>query len=252
MEAGDRSETQLERLKRQRRSWERKASLRVLYRHWYARVTAELSPDGPVMELGCGCGNFKEFYPEVIATDFLKTPWCDQVLDACAIPYRNASLKNLVLFDVLHHLPRPLDFFSEALRVLQPGGRIILVEPYLTTWSRFIYGFFHHEDFDLSADLFDPPEKGGDSLREYANEATANIIFDGRLDDFRERFPEFRVIKLQPFSFMVYPLIGGFGAFSALPAFTVLPLSRLEEALFKPFYKKSAAMRLMIVLEKTG
>jgi hypothetical protein len=40
------------------------------------------------------------------------------------------SLANIVLFDTLHHLENVRYSFDEALRVRQPGGRVIIMDPY--------------------------------------------------------------------------------------------------------------------------
>ena len=45
-------------------------------------------------------------------------------------PRSSGSLANIVLFDTLHHLGNVRYFFDEALRVLQPGGRVIIMDPY--------------------------------------------------------------------------------------------------------------------------
>ena len=44
-------------------------------------------------------------------------------------PRSSGSLANIVLFDTLHHLENARYFFDEALRVLQPGGRVIIMDP---------------------------------------------------------------------------------------------------------------------------
>jgi SAM-dependent methyltransferase len=44
-------------------------------------------------------------------------------------PRSSGSLANIVLFDTLHHLENVRYFFDEALRVLQPGGRVIIMDP---------------------------------------------------------------------------------------------------------------------------
>lgn len=36
------------------------------------------------------------------------------------------------MIDVLHHLAKPKLFFGEARRILEPGGRLIMIEPAVT------------------------------------------------------------------------------------------------------------------------
>ena len=42
----------------------------------------------------------------------------------------SGSLANIVLFDTLHHFEIVRYSFYEALRVLKPGGRVIIMAPY--------------------------------------------------------------------------------------------------------------------------
>ena len=95
-----------------------------------------------ILEIGAGSGHFQKFFPNAISTDIIEAPWLDAVLDAHFLPFQNKSLNNIVLFDVLHHLPEPSRFFSEAQRVLKPTGRIILMEPYISWVSFLVYRLF--------------------------------------------------------------------------------------------------------------
>ena len=42
----------------------------------------------------------------------------------------SGSLANIVLFDTLHHLENVRYSFAEALRVLEPGDRVNIMDPY--------------------------------------------------------------------------------------------------------------------------
>jgi len=240
----------MQHLLRHRRMWETKPAVRALYRRWYAMIVRQLGPKSPMVELGCGCGNFKEYCPEVIATDSFHTPWCDQVVDACELPFEDASVGNLVLFDVLHHIPAPSVFFEQARRVLVPGGRVVMVEPAVTYLSSIVYRLFHHEPVDMRADLLaDMPAPGGDAP-DYANSATATVLFRKRLDEFTRRFPNLRVVHRQWFSGLSYPMIGGFRKFCLLPAALVGPVSGMEDFLIHRLKLRFLAMRMLVVLEK--
>ncbi len=39
------------------------------------------------------------------------------------------TVDTFFMFDVLHHISRPRDFFKEAIRCLRNSGRIIMIEP---------------------------------------------------------------------------------------------------------------------------
>jgi len=129
-----RSETQgasyLEEIRQQRLAWERKPVIRKLYRRWYEQCVAQLSALRPVVEVGAGSGNFKEFFPSAISSDVFKTgPWIDLVMDAEHLGLRERAVGNILVFDVIHHLHRPVNFLRRAVEALKPGGRLVLCEP---------------------------------------------------------------------------------------------------------------------------
>lgn len=49
--------------------------------------------------------------------------------DALALPFADASFSTVLIRDVLHHLVEPRGALEEAVRVLRPGGRLVLIEP---------------------------------------------------------------------------------------------------------------------------
>ena len=136
-------------IEHQREVWKRKPALRAIYTHWYAQCVEALAKHQPTVEVGCGSGNFKAFYRESIATDVLIGTGAELVADAMALPLAKDKTGNIVAFDVIHHLQRPLRFLRQAMAVLKPGGRLVLCEPAMSLWSKLVFRYFHHEPFDL-------------------------------------------------------------------------------------------------------
>jgi SAM-dependent methyltransferase len=164
----------------QRSAWERKAALRIQYRHWYRMIVAALAPPEPVVEVGAGCGNFKAYHPSCVAVDVYRGgPWTERVMDAQALDLRAGEGGNSVAVDVLHHLQRPLEFLRRAEGALRPEGRLVVCEPAATPWARPVHGLAHHERLDLAWPLFaldgTPPEP--DPGRTFASMALAEILF---------------------------------------------------------------------------
>lgn len=66
-----------------------------------------------------------------------------QVGDCRALPYESASKDVLIVQGGLHHLPGlPADLdrtLAEARRVLKPGGKFVVVEPWLTPFLSFVH-----------------------------------------------------------------------------------------------------------------
>jgi SAM-dependent methyltransferase len=238
----------IETLQAHREAWERRPLLRSLYRGWYGRVERELSPvAGPCVELGSGIGAFKEFRPTTVATDIAPSPWADEVTDAEDLPYDDASVGNLVMIDVLHHLPRPSRFLAEATRVLRPAGRVVLLEPYCSPVSTPVYRRFHHELTDLSVDPFgDQPLSSGAPFD--ANLALATLIFWRKLDRFQAMYPGLHLRRRLRFAVLAYPLSGGFTKPAVLPAALERPVAWLERCL--DFAAPLLAFRCLVTLER--
>jgi len=129
------------------RFWQSKPLLQEIYAGFYRRIVRLIDPKIPgiILEVGSGIGNLKAHYPGAICSDLFPNPWLDLVCDGYDLPFAEASLSHLVLFDVFHHLQTPSAFLKEARRVLVPGGRLILFEPYISLASFPVYGLLHHE-----------------------------------------------------------------------------------------------------------
>lgn len=236
-------------LRAHRAAWDRRPLLRSLYLEWYRRIAGELSAvPGPTVELGSGIGSFKEFLPATLATDVLDSEWADQVVDAEELPYDDGSVANLVLIDVMHHIPSPSRFLAEATRVLADGGRAILLEPYCSPLSTLIYRRFHHERTDLSDDPFG--SRPASSSRPFdSNQALATLIFWRQLERFHALFPGLELRTRERLALLAYPLSGGFTKPALLPRRLARPALRLERALTP--LAPLLAFRCLVVLERS-
>lgn len=235
---------------RERRVWNNKRAIRLLYAEWFARIASHLPGCGPIVELGCGAGAFREFLSSVICTDLVPSPWVHHVADAMSLPYRDNSLGAIVAIDTLHHIPEPVGVVREALRTLRPGGRMVLLEPMITPWSQLVWRLFHHEPVDLKYDPFAPEPTR--LHRYFANTALPYLLIVRGGSRLAQVVPGLSIRTLEFSDFAVYPLTGGFSRFCLIPAFAVKPLHRLESTLLRPIARRLTAMRLLAVLEKTG
>src|SRR3989344_3850678 len=105
-------------------------------------------PPGKKVEIGSGAGFLKEVIPEVITSDVMKLPNCDMTFSAEKMPFKNNSISAFFMLNTFHHIKNPEKALSEFSRCLKAKGKIIMIEPYNSLWSRFIYKNFHHETFD--------------------------------------------------------------------------------------------------------
>lgn len=236
-------------LAEQRRAWESRPLVRRLYTGWYQLIAARLAPvPGPTVEVGSGCGTFKEFMPATIATDVFATPWADRIADAERLPFADGELANLVMIDVLHHVQRPAAALAEAERTLAPGGRLIMVEPYCSPLSAFGYRRFHHEPLDLTADPDARAVASSDDPFD-ANIALPTLIFWRRPELLERWAPALRAIERRRLAWLAYPLSGGFTGRRLLPEWLAGAALAIERGL-GPVLCPLAAFRCLVVVER--
>ena len=206
-----------------------KRFLRRIYEEWYAAIVAALpSEDGSVLELGSGGGFLSEWVPGLITSEVFATPGIAAVLDAHALPFADASLRAIVMTNVLHHLARPRCFFAGAARCVRPGGAIVMIEPWVTWWSRLIYPRLHYEPFDPTADHWEFPESGPLSG---ANNALPWILFARDREQFEREFPVWQIQTVRPMMPFRYLLSGGVTMRSLMPGWTFGCWRGLEDCL---------------------
>ncbi len=194
---------------------DKKAFLREVYSEWYGLLTEvyHRSPGKGHVEIGSGPGFFKRMVPRIITSEVMRMGDIDVVFSAERMPFGNETLAGIYMVDVLHHIPNPKSFLAEAVRCLRPGGRVGMIEPYNTTWGRFVWQNFHHEAFRPDAGW----ELAGTGPLSDANGALPWIIFERDRCEFEERFPKLSIVRIQPMMPIAYLLSGGVSMRSLVP-----------------------------------
>jgi SAM-dependent methyltransferase len=206
-----------------------KPFLKRIYIDFYRQFEKTI-PDfeGKVLvELGSGGGFIKEVIKNVITSEVIELPDVDKVFSALEMPFEEASVDAFLMLDVFHHINKPRTFFKEALRCLKKGGKIIMIEPANTLWSRFIYTNFHHEPFDVRAGW--ELEQGGRISQ--ANGAMPWIIFTRDRKIFEKEFPSLKIVRICNHTPLRYLLSGGLTLRQLLPACTYTPIKVIEYVL---------------------
>ena len=206
-----------------------KPILKAIYDEWYSMLAKEIPPgDGLVLELGSGGGYCADFIPGLITSETFACPGVQIVVDAQRLPFAEKSLRAIVMTDVLHHMSDVRRFFAESARCLCPGGKIVMIEPWVTSWSRLIYAHFHPEPFRPDSPEWSFSSSGPLSG---ANSALAWIVFHRDRQVFESEFPEFLTERINPFMAFRYLVSGGVGMRSLTPGFTSSAWIGLERLL---------------------
>jgi ubiquinone/menaquinone biosynthesis C-methylase UbiE len=80
-------------------------------------------------------------------------------VDARHLPFSIAELNRIVMTAVLHHTTAVARFLQEATRCIKPGGQVLVIEPWNTPWSRWVYQRLHSEAFKThGAEPFPTPD----------------------------------------------------------------------------------------------
>jgi SAM-dependent methyltransferase len=207
-----------------------KPFLRRLYSHYYDQYEATIAratPGGIVLEVGAGGGFYGEIRPTLVSLDLRPGASVDLVGSALELPLRDACASAVVMLNVLHHLPDSAQFFRECQRVLLPGGRVCLIEPYVSPLSRRLIRPLHHEPWDETGGWTIPatgPLTG-------ANMALPWIVFERDRLRYDAEFPGLPVDSLRRHTMILYLVSGGVSMRSLMPGVAFKPVLALERLL---------------------
>ncbi len=202
-----------------------KVLLRDVYDEWYRALVAHVGELKPVVEVGSGAGYLATYLPGLVTTDVRPTPAARLLLGAQRLPFRPGSLGAIVMTNVMHHLPRIVEFFQQAALCIRPGGAIVAIEPWVTPWSSWVYRHLHHEPFVPDAVQWDLPAGGPLST---ANGALPWIISCRDRARFEGVCPEWRLEVVAPGWPVRYLVSGGVSVRSLAPAVLRGPLRGLD------------------------
>lgn len=120
-------------------------------------LCAELLPPGRVLDLGCGIGHSYELLSprETVGVDLDADALAGQqretaVADMRALPFERASFASVLSVHSIEHVADPGRVLAEVTRVLEPGGRAVLVTPNRLTFGRpdEIIDPYHEVEYD--------------------------------------------------------------------------------------------------------
>jgi ubiquinone/menaquinone biosynthesis C-methylase UbiE len=138
---------------------------------WIQNTLLALPKGWKILDAGAGERPFKSFcaHMEYVSQDFGKYDgkgdgagiqegsWnnenLDLVCDITAMPVATGSFDAVMCTEVLEHVPYPIDAIKEMVRVLKPGGKLIITAPfaslthfapyhYCTGFNRYFYEYW--------------------------------------------------------------------------------------------------------------
>jgi SAM-dependent methyltransferase len=228
-------------IEQNRLAWERKPVLQRAYRDFHRRIAAHVDPavPGRIVELGSGIGNIRDVIPDCVRTDLFANPWIDQVENAYDLTFADGELSHVILFDVFHHLQHPRTALRECRRVLAPGGRVIIFDPYVSFAGWLVYGPMHHEPIGSDQPGFDAHQHAY-----YAAQGNATRVFWG--GEAPQILDGWNMPARERIGAWAYALTGGYSKPQLYPA-ALYPVVRQLDAIAEAL-PKLLALRALIVL----
>jgi hypothetical protein len=229
--------------------WHRKPILQTVYTDLYRTMQGYLSSaPGTNLELGSGMGTIHEVMSDCLRTDLFHYPWLDAVENAYSLSFEDGSISNLMMVDVFHHLRYPGNALNEFLRVLTPGGRLILMEPGLGLMGRIIYEWMHIEPVGKANDVrwFAPEGWSPNEMDYYAAQGNATWIFTR--SNFSEQLGSWKIVEIKRIAALAYAASGGYSGPQLYPTVAYPLIKSFEKVL--QLFPAIFTTRLMVVLEK--
>ena len=141
-------------------------------RKMYGNVLGKIRqfPFVSLLDVGCGSGEMlamlKKEFPNVEAygldmseqmlnqaRKYLDPDICLQPGDVDNLPWPDHKFDLLVCNASFHHFPNPLRSLTEMYRVLQPGGRLVIADPWWPDNIRQAINYYLKSPFNLSGDV---------------------------------------------------------------------------------------------------
>jgi len=113
---------------------------------------------GDLVDMGCGKAPLWGTYSGYATSTFLvdwanslhENPLLDCVCDLNApLPFEDQRFDTIVLSDVLEHIQDPMPLWHEMMRVLRPGGHVLLNVPFLYWIHEYPWDFYRYTEFAL-------------------------------------------------------------------------------------------------------
>jgi SAM-dependent methyltransferase len=232
----------------------RSNNLQLLLRNRYEWMNRYIQQNDVVVEIGSGAGLARFFIrsPNLLLTEVVPHQWVNLCADALLLPFASNNVDVFICSNVLHHVPAPMQFLSEACRCLKPRGYLLIQEPHPSLLYLLAVKIMRHEGWSFDVDVFDAAERVNDPTDPWSgNNAVSYLLFRDP-SDFGRRCPGFCVVYDHFLECLLFPLSGGVTAKTRtveLPMFALRAVASLDRLLCR-LAPSVFAMSRSIVLQK--
>ena len=110
-----------------------RSKLSFVYRRFYLYPKLYKNLNAPLLDVGCGIGDFLNYRPDAIGVDIDPeiVSFCQQMgrkaygFDGETLPAKNNSISSVILDNVLEHIEQPNDLLTDISRVIKIGGKFL-------------------------------------------------------------------------------------------------------------------------------
>jgi SAM-dependent methyltransferase len=147
------------------------------------RTVKQLAPqlDGRILDVGCGRKPYKELFPtgdyvglEIDTPENRAKKRADYFYNGQVFPFPDQSFDAIVCNQVLEHVFTPDLFLEEIVRVLKPGGQLLLTVPFVWDEHEQPWDYARYTSFGLKSLL---ENNDLDVVEQYKLNADIRVLF---------------------------------------------------------------------------
>jgi SAM-dependent methyltransferase len=147
------------------------------------RTVKQLAPqlDGRILDVGCGSKPYKELFPtgdyvglEIDTPENRAKKRADYFYNGQVFPFPDQSFDAIVCNQVLEHVFTPDLFLEEIVRVLKPGGQLLLTVPFVWDEHEQPWDYARYTSFGLKSLL---ENNDLDVVEQYKLNADIRVLF---------------------------------------------------------------------------
>ena len=231
--------------------WNSNPTLRKFYTNLWEWAIKECT-SGPIVELGGGAGFIRDYYPDIISTDLLPFPESNLQCNATQLPFKENSVGCFIGIAFFHHCPNLRILFNEILAALKPGGCFVIIDPYISILSRWIFALATDETVDLGESPLENDYDDDNQINPLldANVARATIVFIRQKKLYDALFPNLQVQSIEHINLFRHIAAGS--CVQQFPCASFLyPPACIVDRLLQPV-SLYTGMCMKVVLKKTA